>query len=83
MGRERVRSGSMAEHPVDVLREYLASEFTKDLPEGVDPVRPWCADPQFFPGATGLIDATAWSEVTPGSDGTIEDSPPVATEGWS
>lgn len=66
-----------ASHPVVELRRLLAEEFTADLPPGVHPVEAWCRDPQFFPGATGLLTAVAWSEVDPGSDG-VSDTPPPA-----
>lgn len=43
-----------------------------DLPEGVEPVRTRCRDPQFFPGAAGLIEAASWNDVIPGSGQTTE-----------
>jgi hypothetical protein len=58
----------MAEHPVATLRRELTQAFTSELPEHVCRVWQWCRDPQFFPGATGLIDAASWSEVQPGGE---------------
>jgi uracil-DNA glycosylase family 4 len=65
------------EHPIVTLRRLLAEQFTDDLPAGVHPVGAWCRDPQFFPGATGLLRAKSWTEVDPGSDG-IAGPPPAA-----
>lgn len=59
-------------NPVELLRNILTEEFSSDLPPGVHPVPGWCADPQFFPGATGLLDAETWSEVQPGVAGLAE-----------
>jgi hypothetical protein len=64
-------STPVAEHPVQQLRRRLEAEFTEQLPDGVRAVREWCADPQFFPGATGLISASTWAEVEPGSEGIL------------
>jgi hypothetical protein len=71
----------MVQHPVAVLRSHLAADFIDDLPYGVRPVLEWCPDPQFFPGATGLITAESWPEVTPGSDGVLESPWPIAHDG--
>lgn len=68
-------------HPMELLRNILAEEFTSDLPSGVHPVPGWCADPQFFPGATGLVQAESWADVVPGSDGVLEQLPPVSPGG--
>ncbi|MCA1706863.1 MAG: hypothetical protein LC808_27815 [Actinobacteria bacterium] len=59
----------MTEHPV------------ADLPERVHPVRDWCADPQFFPGATGLLSNRSWADVIPGSAGVTGDLPPPPERG--
>ncbi len=69
-----------AVHPVARLRSELAAKFALDLPAGVHPVEEWCADPQFFPGATGLLSSSSWAEVIPGSTGVAVDlpSPPEA-----
>jgi hypothetical protein len=65
------------DHPVAVLRGLLGRDFGEDLPDGVSPVSQWCADPQFFPGATGLLSETSWQDVYPGSAGAVETfSPP-------
>lgn len=53
----------------------LTEEFSAGLPPGVHPVPEWCADPQFFPGATGLLSAPSWSEVRPGSAGVLDECP--------
>lgn len=66
----------MAPHPVVRLRGELAATFASDLPAGVYPVEQWCADPQFFPGATGLLTAHSWLEVVPGSAGVELPTPP-------
>lgn len=71
----------MHPHPVEVLRDILANEFNSDLPDGVHPVRQWCADPQFFPGATGLVLNQSWEEVRPGSAGVIRELPPAPNNG--
>ncbi len=65
----------MEKHPVEVLRAILDEEFSEDLPERVHPVRLWCADPQFFPGATGLLSNGSWADVVPGSYGVIDHLP--------
>jgi hypothetical protein len=66
-------------HPVEVLRGLLGREFANDLPEGVNPVRRWCRDPQFFPGATGLLSELSWQDVSPGTVGAMDKllPPPV------
>lgn len=64
-----------------VLRAVLAEQFSDCLPEGVHRVSEWCADPQFFPGATGLLTALSWDEVTPGSMGVLEQPPPAPEHG--
>ena len=60
------------DHPVAVLRGLLNRDFAEDLPDGVFPVSHWYADPQFFPGATGLLSETSWQDVSPGSVGVAE-----------
>ena len=65
----------MLEHPVVQLRAFIAEQLSADLPEGVHPVDAWCADPQFFPGATGLLAASSWSEVVPGAQGVLSRLP--------
>ena len=69
------------EHPVGVLRARLLREFTTDLPPGVLPVGGWCREPQFFPGASGLLTATSWNQVEPGSVGYIDELPPAPHRG--
>ena len=61
-----------ADHPVAVLRGLLNRDFAEDLPDWVFPVSHWYADPQFFPGATGLLSETSWQDVSPGSAGVAE-----------
>jgi AcrR family transcriptional regulator len=48
-----------SEHPIVALRKRLTAEFSSDLPAGVHPVARFCGEPQFFPGATGLLTAAA------------------------
>lgn len=69
------------DHPVAVLRGLLGRDFDEDLPNGVSPVSQWCADPQFFPGATGLSSETSWQDVSPGSAGVAETLPPSPEHG--
>jgi hypothetical protein len=57
----------LPDHPVALLRARLVTEFVDDLPAGVHPIPRWCRDPQFFPGATGLLAAPSWAEVAPGT----------------
>ncbi len=64
-----------ADHPITRLRAELAARFASDLPAGVHPVEQWCAEPQFFPGATGLLRSRTWLEVVPGSSGVAVDLP--------
>jgi hypothetical protein len=52
-------------HPIAVLRARLEEEFSTDLPPGVHPISAFCGEPQFFPGATGLLGVDAWTDVTP------------------
>lgn len=54
------------EHPIAQLRRRLAAEFVNDLPAGVHPVAEYCGEPQFFPGATGLLTEQSWDEVREG-----------------
>src|SRR6476469_5166983 len=68
-------------HPVERLREELVVRFARDLPPGVHPVERWCADPQFFPGATGLLSNSSWDEVEPGSVGVSTDLLPAPQNG--
>lgn len=68
-------------HPVPRLRAELAAHFARDLPPGVHPVERWCADPQFFPGASGLLSATTWTEVEPGSAGVSDALLPAPERG--
>jgi hypothetical protein len=68
-------------HPIIELRHFIERELTTDLPEGVHPVSEWCADPQFFPGATGLVIANSWDEVVPGSQGLSSSPPPAHRRG--
>lgn len=68
-------------HPVEILRQILSEEFSSDLPAGIHAVTEWCADPQFFPGATGLLSASSWSDVKPGSSGILQEPPPAPIGG--
>lgn len=71
----------MNEHPVAILRAILADEFSDGLPVGVHPVRAWCADPQFFPGATGLLSDSSWTDVHPGTVGVMANFLPPPENG--
>ncbi|HVB00555.1 MAG TPA: uracil-DNA glycosylase family protein [Acidimicrobiales bacterium] len=62
-------------HPIQELRAFIADEFAEDLPLGVSPVTEWCAEPQFFPGASGLVSLPAWDLVVPGELGFTEELP--------
>lgn len=68
-------------HPIERLREELAARFADDLPPAVHPVDRWCADPQFFPGATGLLSNSCWDEVEPGSADVSADLLPAPKNG--
>jgi len=57
-----------SEHPVKLLRARLATDFVDDLPAGVHPIPSWCGEPQFFPGASGLLAQCSWAEVVPGTE---------------
>src|SRR5258708_29861624 len=67
--------------PVRLLRSRLAGDFTADLPTGVEPVDHWCRDPQFFPGATGLLTNSSWADVVPGGHGFSDNPPPARQRG--
>lgn len=67
----------MSEHPVLALRAILTADFTHDLPPGVHAVEPWCAEPQFFPGASGMPTEHSWPDVQPGSRGIPDRLPSV------
>ena len=54
-------------HPVRVLRERLVADFSHDLPAGVHPVDRFCGEPQFFPGASGLLTDATWTSVKAGA----------------
>ena len=54
------------EHPLQALRRALLNDFPQGLPVGLHPIRGWCADPQCFPGATGMLRVETWTEVQPG-----------------
>lgn len=69
----------MSQHPVLELRAILTVDFTHDLPPGVHAVEPWCAEPQFFPGASGMPTEHSWHDVQPGSRG-IPDRLPTADQ---
>lgn len=62
-------------HPIHELRAFIADEFSEDLPLGVSPVSAWCAEPQFFPGASGLVSPASWDLVNPGELGVIKELP--------
>jgi hypothetical protein len=70
-----------AVHPIAQLRAALAVQFADDLPVGVHPVEQWCAEPQFFPGATGLLSNSSWLDVAPGSAGLAVGLPPAPERG--
>lgn len=69
-----------SEHPVRLLRARLAADFVDDLPAGVHPIPSWCPEPQFFPGATGLLAESSWVEVIPGT-AAIEEPLPAPQRG--
>lgn len=69
------------DHPVSILRARLSDDFTDDLPPRVHPVHAWCGGPQFFPGSTGLLTESSWSEVVPGSQGIDHSFPPAPLRG--
>jgi hypothetical protein len=71
----------MASHPVLQLRDVLRARFTTRLPPNVFPVDDWVADPQFFPGAAGLLTESTWEEVSPGHAGHFEELPPPPNRG--
>jgi uracil-DNA glycosylase family 4 len=61
-----------------MLRGRLAEAFADDLPEGVHGVERFCGEPQFFPGATGLLRDATWATVREGSGSpAISDFPPA------
>ena len=64
-----------ADHPITRLRAELGARFASDLPADVHPVDQWCAEAQFFPGATGLLASRTWLKVVPGSAGVAVDLP--------
>jgi hypothetical protein len=66
---------SAAEHPLELLRASLRADLWPHLPPGVYPVEPPCAEPQFFPGGTGMPTEPSWSDVQPGSRGLPEALP--------
>ena len=70
-----------ADHPTARLRAELAARFARDLPADVHPVEQWCAEPQFFPGATGLLTSRTWLEVVPGRSGVAVDLPMAPERG--
>jgi len=79
---EGVTSRAMSgNHPVAVLRGVLRRDFADDLSVGVHPVEKWCPDPQFFPGATGLLSEISWQRVSPGSAGILENLPSPPARG--
>ncbi len=67
----------VAPHPILELRDFIERELPTDLPDGVYAVSPGCADPQFLPGASGLMTASSWAEVIPGSEGLTSSFPPA------
>ena len=69
------------EHPVFELRRMLVNEFSANLPVGVHPVSEWCREPQFFPGATGLLVEKSWAEVVPDRAGLVASPPPPPRRG--
>jgi hypothetical protein len=71
----------MSAHPVEQLRSVLQSEFATGLPPGVHPIAEWVADPQFFPGATGLLREERWEDVSPGQAGRYTEFPTVEPGG--
>lgn len=71
----------MLDHPVEALRTVLKADFQDDLPRGVHPVTEWVADPQFFPGASGLLTEQRWADVAPGESGVFTALPHVSTGG--
>ena len=75
------RSSDPLTHPIHLLRARLEDDFTADLPTGVEPVDHWCRDPQFFPGATGLLTNSSWADVVPGGHGFSDNPPPARQRG--
>ncbi len=71
----------MRDHPVEILRAALESDFRHGLPPGVYPITDWVADPQFFPGATGLLTEDDWADVAPGQAGLYAQLPDARTGG--
>ncbi len=59
----------------------MQAEFSEGLPPKVRAVPEWVADPQFFPGASGLLTQDDWRDVTPGQSGLYETLPPPPTNG--
>lgn len=62
-------------HPVIRLRSIARSDFSDELPPKVRAVPEWISDPQFFPGATGLITEDSWQAVVPGRAGPFKQLP--------
>lgn len=74
----RQKACPAGEHPLAVLRRALADSFDAGcLPPGVFPVSPWCREPQFFPGGSGMPMQDTWDELVPGSCGHLEALPPT------
>ena len=71
----------MAGAPISELRDFIERELRTELPDGVFPVSSWCAEPQFFPGASGLMIEDDWEEVRPGSRGLGAAIPPAPIGG--
>ena len=71
----------MPAHPISRLRDQLRTDFVSDLPPGVHPVHEWCAEPQFFPGASGLLSEASWSDVKPTARGVTDQFLPAPHRG--
>lgn len=71
----------VGDHPLTLLRRRLEEDFFGDLPDGVHRVDKRCREPQFFPGATGLLTESSWSEVIPGRRKVEERLPPAPRRG--
>lgn len=66
-------------HPVAVLRQRLADDFSTGLPPGVHPVSRFYGDPQLFPGASGLLESDSWHDVAAGMSPPAGEPYPLGT----
>ena len=68
-------------HPIEILRKRLVEDFSDELPAGVSPVTQYCREPQFFPGASGLLSSASWQEVEPAATEAANEFLPVPPHG--